>query len=76
MIVSFQGSQLSPGQRRQLEFQRNTLAAFMNSVLSEQVAQTIKAVEDRKEQGLKAERIWFVDRQEIGTLCVAEWMGF
>ncbi|MEN5313690.1 hypothetical protein [Pseudomonas koreensis] len=76
MIVSFQGSQLSPGQRRQLEFQRNTRAAFLNPVLAEQVAETMKAVEERKQQGLKAERVWFVDRQETGTLCVAEWMGF
>lgn len=76
MIVSFQGSQLSQGQRRQLEFQRNTQAAFLNPVLSEQVAETIKAVEERKEHGLKAERIWFIERQETGTLCVAEWMGF
>ncbi len=76
MIVSFQGSQLSPGQRRQLEFQRHVKSAFLNPILSEQVAETIKAVEERKEQGLKAERVWFVERQETGTLCVAEWMGF
>lgn len=76
MIVSFQGSQLSSGQRRQLEFQRNVQAAFINPVLAKQVADTIKAVEERKENGIKPERVWFVERQETGTCCIAEWMGF
>jgi len=76
MIVSFQGAQLSQGQRRQLEFQRNSRAAFLNTVLADQVAETIKAVDERKEAGLKPEKVWFVDRQESGTCCVAEWMGY
>ncbi|WP_256657261.1 hypothetical protein [Pseudomonas sp. 2FE] len=74
--VSFQGAQLSAGQRRQLAFQQQTRAAFLNPILAETVEQTIAAVEARKEQGVKPERIWFVDRQETGTACVAEWMGY
>ncbi|WP_082224480.1 hypothetical protein [Pseudomonas trivialis] len=50
--------------------------SFINPVLAQQVEQTLKAVEARKEQGVKPERIWFVERQETGTTCVAEWMGF
>lgn len=76
MIVSFQGGQLSAGQRRQLEFQRSAQAAFLNSVLAETVAKTIEVLDKREEQGLKPERVWFPERQETGTLCIAEWMGY
>lgn len=74
--VSLQGAQLSPGQRRNIAFQQQARQAFINPVLAEQVAETLKAVELRKEQGIKPERVWFPDRQETGTLCIAEWMGF
>jgi hypothetical protein len=74
--VSFQGVQLSEGQRRQLAFQQQVQQTFMNPVLAEQVAQTLKAVEVRKEQGIQPERVWFVEREEVGTCSFAEWMGF
>ena len=74
--VSFQGVQLTSGQQRRLAEQHQVLASFINPVLAEQVEQTLKAVETRKEQGVKPERIWFLERQETGTLCIAEWMGF
>ena len=56
--------------------QQQARSSFINPVLAQQVEQAIKAVEARKEQGAKPERIWFVERQETGTICVAEWMGF
>lgn len=74
--VSFQGVQLSAGQRRQLAFQQQTRAAFLNPILAESVEQTIAAVEARKASGVRPERVWFVDRQESGTPCIAEWMGY
>lgn len=74
--VSMQGTQLSLGQRRQLAFQQQTHQSFMSSVLANQVKDTLKAVEALKEQGAKPERVWFIERQETGTICVAEWMGF
>lgn len=74
--VSFQGTQLSAGQRRQLAFQQQTRTAFLNPILAETVDQALAAVELRKEQGVKPERIWSVDRQEKGTACIAEWMGY
>lgn len=75
--VSFQGSQLSLGQRRMLEQQRH-VKSFMNPVLTQQVAETLLTMEVRKEQGAKPERIWFVDRESswTGTISVAEWMGY
>ncbi len=73
--VSFQGAQLSEGQRRTLEQQRR-VRAFMNPVLNEQVAQTIAVLEVRKEQGAKPEKQWFLVSQEYGTPCIAEWMGY
>ncbi|MFL1553491.1 hypothetical protein ACI77I_31210 [Pseudomonas sp. D47] len=74
--VSFQGAQLTSGQRRRLAEQQQVRTSFINPVLAQQVEQTLKAVEARKEQGVKFERIWFVERQEIGTISVAGWMGF
>lgn len=74
--VSLQGIQLTSGQRRRLSEQQQVRTSFINPVLAQQVEQTLKAVEARKEQGVKPERIWFVERQEVGTTCVAEWMGF
>lgn len=56
--------------------QQQARSAFINPVLAQQVEQALKVVEARKEQGVKPERIWFVERQETGTLCIAEWMGF
>ncbi len=74
--VSFQGVQLTSGQRRNLDFQNQARQAFMSPALAEQVAETLKAVEARKEQGIKPERVWFVERQESGTPSIAEWMGY
>ena len=74
--VSFQGAQLSAGQRRQLAFQQQTRAAFLNPILTESVEQAIATLDDRKAQGAKPERVWFLDRQETGTPCIAEWMGY
>ncbi|HSX88585.1 MAG TPA: hypothetical protein VLG17_11370 [Pseudomonas sp.] len=74
--VSFQGVQLSAGQRRHLAFQQQTRAAFLNPVLTESIEQALAAVEARKEQGIEPERLWSVDREERGTLCIADWMGY
>lgn len=73
--VSLQGIQLSPGQRRMLDQQRH-VREFMNPVLTQQVSETLAVIEDRKDQGVKPEKIWFVDRQEKGTPSIAEWMGY
>lgn len=73
--VSLQGIQLSPGQRRMLDQQRH-VREFMNPVLTQQVAETLAVIEVRKDQGVKPEKIWFVDRQEKGTPSIAEWMGY
>ena len=73
--VDFQGTQLSSGQRRRLADQKR-LSASMPNVIAQQVAETLQSIEKRKEQAVKPERIWFVERQETGTLCIAEWMGF
>ncbi len=74
--VSFQGAQLTSGQKRRLAEQQKIQNFFINPVLAQQVEQTLRVVEARKEQGVKPERIWFVERQETGTTCIAEWMGF
>lgn len=74
--VSFQGVQLSAGQRRNLAFQQQTRTAFLNPILAETVEKSLAETDRRKEQGVKPERIWFVDRQEKGTACIAEWMGY
>ncbi|RMS87448.1 hypothetical protein [Pseudomonas savastanoi] len=73
--VSFQGVQLTAGQKLRLKQQQH-VRSFMNPFLTQQVAETLAVIEVRKEQGTKPERIWFVDRQEKGTPSIAEWMGY
>jgi hypothetical protein len=74
--LNYHGTDLTAGQRRNLAFQQQTRASFLNPVLAESVDQALAAVELRREQGVKPEKFWFVERQEKGTSCIAEWMGY
>lgn len=77
--VSLQGIQLSPGQRRILEQQRH-VRAFMNPILTQQVAETLAVVEKQKEQGLQRwvdpNKFNIVQFKAKGTPSMAEWMGY
>ncbi|MDP9530875.1 hypothetical protein [Pseudomonas protegens] len=73
--VSFQGVQLSSGQRHRLEQQRR-VQIMLNPILADQVAQTIAVLEARKEQGIKPEKQWFHVSDAHGTVSIAEWMGY
>lgn len=73
--VSFQGTQLTSGQRRRLQEQQQA-RPFVNPVLQQQVNQTLAALEARQSQGIKPERQWFLEPQERGTPCVADLFGF
>lgn len=73
--VSFQGTQLTAGQRRTMQMQQQA-RAFVNPILQQQVTETLAAVDARQPQGIKPERHWFLERQERGTPCVAELFGF
>lgn len=73
--VSMQGLQLSPGQRRQIEQQRQ-VRAFMNPVLQESVDRTIAELDRRKDEGVKEEPQNKVIFRAKGTISIAEWMGF
>ncbi len=73
--VSFQGVQLTPNQRARIQQQQH-LKSFMHPVLAEQVAATLAVIEVRKEQGAKPEKLWFLERQEAGTVSMAEYMGY
>lgn len=53
---SLQGTSLSAGQRRTLEFQERCKAAFLNPVLTLSVEETLKKVDQLKEQGVKPEK--------------------
>lgn len=74
--LSYHGTDLTAGQRRNLAFQQQVRIAFLNPILAESVEKAIADSERRKEQGIKPERQWFVERQETGTSCIAEWMGY
>ena len=74
--VSFQGTQITAGQRRQLAFQQQTRAAFLNPVLAESIDQTIQLLAERKEQGAKPERVWFRDYESKGTPFVGDCFGY
>ncbi|MBJ9975199.1 hypothetical protein IAE35_24470 [Pseudomonas sp. S75] len=73
--VSFQGVQLTSGQRHRLEQQRRIKSVF-NPLLGEQVAQTIAVLEVRKEQGTQPEKQWVTIIDTRGTVSIAEWMGY
>ncbi|WP_312254165.1 hypothetical protein [Stutzerimonas nitrititolerans] len=73
--VSFQGTQLTSGQRRRLDEQQRT-RAFMNSTLQQQVSETLATLDSRQSEGRKPERPWFLERQERGTPCIADMFGF
>lgn len=73
--VSFQGVQLTSGQRHRLEQQRRT-QSMLNPVLADQVAQTIAVLEVRKEQGIQPEKQWVTVSDTRGTVSIAEWMGY
>jgi hypothetical protein len=75
-FVSLQGTSLTRSQRERLQQQQALKSSFLNPVLAQSVADTIKELEVRKQQGFKPEKIWFPDRQETGTISIAEWMGF
>lgn len=74
--VSFKGTAITSGQRRQLAFQQQVRTAFLSDAIQETVDQTIAALAARKEQGTRPEKVWTVERQESGTLCIADWMGY
>ena len=80
MIVdSQQGTQLSQRQRLMLQQQQH-VRAFMHPVLADQVAETLKAMEVRKERGasrwIDPNKFNIVDIKSRGTPSFAEWMGF
>lgn len=73
--VKFDATVLTAGQRRRLADQTR-LVSSMKNVISQQVVETLQRLEELKEQGVRPQRIWFLERQESGTTSVAEWMGY
>ncbi|BAN48605.1 hypothetical protein [Metapseudomonas resinovorans] len=74
--VSFQGTGLSHSQRLRMDQQQAIARSFINPILQAQVDQTIRTLDERKEQGAKSEKVWFLDYEEKGTPCVAEMAGY
>jgi len=74
--VSFQGIQLSAGQRRQQQFQQQVRANFLSSSLQQIVDDSLAEIAKRKCDGVKPERIWFVDRIEKGTPWLGDVFGY
>ncbi|TBU73713.1 hypothetical protein [Phytopseudomonas daroniae] len=74
--VSFQGIQLTAGQRRQHAFQQQAKASFLSASLQQILDDSAAELAKRKEQGAKPERIWFVDRIEKGTPWLGDVFGY
>lgn len=74
--VSFQGSTLSASERRSLELRQRAMAAVSQTVLQQQVAATLQALEQHKEQGGKPERVWTTVTNEKGTPWVGDVFGW
>lgn len=74
--VSFQGATLSASERRSLELRQRAMAAVSQSVLQQQVAATLQALEQHKEQGGKPERVWTTVTSEKGTPFLGDVFGW
>ncbi len=74
--VSFQGATLSASERRSLELRQRAMAAVSQSVLQQQVAATLQALERHKGQGGKPEKVWSTISNEKGTPWVGDVFGW
>lgn len=71
--VSFQGTQLSASQRRNLAFQQQA-RAFLSPVLQEQVTQTLALAQ--RSHAVRPKSEWTVVFSQKGTPCLADVFGF
>lgn len=76
IVTGFQGTSLSSADRRRLEHQRRYSPRSQSNFLREQTDKTLAELDRRKEQGIKPERLWFLEFETKGTPCVAELFGF
>ncbi len=74
--VSFQGDGLSASQYRSIQLRQQVRAAVNQSVLQEQVAATLQALEKHKEEGGKASNPWTTVTNEKGTPWVGDAFGW
>ncbi|HHK4575608.1 TPA: hypothetical protein ACQTY8_006956 [Pseudomonas aeruginosa] len=74
--VSFQGDGLSASQHRSIQLRQQVRAAVNQSVLQQQVAATLQALEQHKEQGGKPEKVWSTISNEKGTPWVGDVFGW
>lgn len=74
--VSFQGAQLTAGQRRNMEQQQLVRASFVNPVLQQMVDQSLHQLQERKEQGARKEKLWTVIHTATGTPFLGDAFGF
>ncbi|EPH2640526.1 hypothetical protein [Pseudomonas aeruginosa] len=74
--VSFQGDGLSASQYRTIQLRQQVRAAVNQSVLQQQVAATLQALEQHKEQGGKPERVWTTVTNEKGTPFLGDVFGW
>lgn len=74
--VSFQGATLSASERRSAQLRQQVRAAVNQSVLQQQVAATLQALEQHKEQGGKPEKVWSTISNEKGTPWVGDVFGW
>ncbi|MCY1278773.1 hypothetical protein D9M68_226380 [compost metagenome] len=76
--VSFQGTQLSAGQRRQLAFQQQAQQAFLNSVLQQQMVEAearLRAYQDAGGRGENPNK-FKLEHQSKGTPWLGDVFGF
>lgn len=74
--VSFQGIQPTANQRRMQAFQQQARAAFMPEHLQKDMNETFAELDRRKAQGIKPERLWFLDSTEKGTPYLGDVFGY
>ncbi|NPZ64323.1 hypothetical protein, partial [Pseudomonas aeruginosa] len=67
---------LSASQYRSIQLRQQVRAAVNQSVLQQQVAATLNALEQHKEQGGKPEKVWSTISNEKGTPFLGDVFGW
>ena len=74
--VSLQGQQISSGMRARLAQQQQLRASFFSDHLTQMVDQGLAAVDARKEQGARPEKLWSTEFNQSGTPFLGDVFGY
>jgi hypothetical protein len=75
--ISLQGTSLSRSQRERLQQQQGIKSSFLNPVLAQSVQATLDTLERTRDQPfVDIYKFNIVEHKSVGTVSIAEWMGY